>query len=209
MRSVAFLRPKPLRTGQRPRHQGFFIRLWTMFLEFSYSHARFFSSGVIVAVVDHSQISPPPQTELPGSPSPRPARSSRRKPVAQPTPVRVSRGTARNRPATPQPQQAAAPARARAARRAADRHRPVRDRHRGPERESAPRGAPRSAICCSPSPASPDRASRPAHRAGRSFAGSMSTASASWRTASAPAACRISARTISCRSIRWRPTRSR
>ena len=45
---------------------------------------------------------------------------------------------------------------------AADRHRPVRHRHRGPERGAPPHGAARSATSCSPSPASPARASRPA-----------------------------------------------
>ena len=94
--------------------------------------------------------------------------------------------------------------------RAADRHRPVRDRDGGAERGNpAQRRRARWAICCFPSPASPVRASRPARRAGRSSAASTSTASASWRTASAPAASPISAKTISCRSIRWPPIRSR
>ena len=54
---------------------------------------------------------------------------------------------------------------------------------------------------CSRSPASPDRASRPAHRAGRSSAASTSTASASRKTASAPTARRTWAKITSCRSI--------
>ena len=45
------------------------------------------------------------QTALPGITVTAPSPIVRRKPVAQPTPVRVSRGTTRNRPATPQPQQ--------------------------------------------------------------------------------------------------------
>ncbi|MDB5484717.1 MAG: TonB-dependent receptor, partial [Tardiphaga sp.] len=51
------------------------------------------------------------QTELPGITVTAPSPIVRRKPVAPPTPVRVSRGTARNAPATPQPQrqQAIAP----------------------------------------------------------------------------------------------------
>ncbi|MDB5573317.1 MAG: TonB-dependent receptor, partial [Tardiphaga sp.] len=44
------------------------------------------------------------QTELPGITVTAPSPIVRRKPVAPPTPVRVSRGTARNAPATPQPQ---------------------------------------------------------------------------------------------------------
>ena len=44
------------------------------------------------------------QTALPEITVTAPSPIVRRKPVAQPTPVRVSRGTARNRPATPQPQ---------------------------------------------------------------------------------------------------------
>ena len=96
-------------------------------------------------------------------------------------------------------------ARRAAARCAADRHRPVRDRDGRPERRAAAHArAARSAIFCSPSPASPARASRRAQRPGRSSAASTSIASASWRTASAPAACPISARIISCRSIRSR-----
>ncbi len=45
------------------------------------------------------------QTALPGITVTAPSPIVRRKPVAQPTPVRVSRGPARNQPATPQPQQ--------------------------------------------------------------------------------------------------------
>ncbi len=60
------------------------------------------SSFLLVGLADIANA----QTELPGitvtAPSPIVRRS---RPVAQPTPVRVSRGPARNRPATPQPQQ--------------------------------------------------------------------------------------------------------
>ena len=69
--------------------------------------------------------------------------------------------------------------------------------------------AARSATSCSPSPASPARASRPAPRAARSCAVSTPIACASRRTASARAACRSSARITPCRSIRWRPSGSR
>ena len=97
-----------------------------------------------------------------------------------------------------------------AAGRAADRHRPVRDRDRcakggNPAQPRLDLG--RRAVLANP--ASPARALRRAHRAGRSSAASTSIASASSTTASAAAACPTSAKTISCRSIRWQRTRSR
>ena len=64
----------------------------------------FLSSASTLLIVGLADIAIA-QTALPGITVTAPSPIVRRKPVAQPTPVRVSRGTARNRPATPQPQQ--------------------------------------------------------------------------------------------------------
>ena len=83
----------------------------------SFIARSFFLSGAsslfIVGLAELATAQTATPTELPGITVTAPSPIVRRKPVAQPTPVRVSRGTARNRPATPQPQQpvvAAAPA---------------------------------------------------------------------------------------------------
>ena len=69
----------------------------------SFIARSFFLSGgsmlLLVGVADTSKA----QTALPGITVTAPSPIVRRKPVAQPTPVRISRGPARNRPATPQP----------------------------------------------------------------------------------------------------------
>ena len=94
-------------------------------------------------------------------------------------------------------------------RNAADRHRPVRHGDGGAARgnPAQPRLDPGRRVVLQ---ARHHRSAlRPAHRAGRSSAASMSTASASSTTASAAAASPTSAKTTSCRSIRWPRTRSR
>ena len=91
-----------------------------------------------------------------------------------------------------------------------DRHRSVRDRHRGAERGNPPLGrrhAWRSPVLQARHHRLELCAGR--RRAGRSSEASTSIASASSKTASAPAAPPISAKIISCRSIRWRQTRSK
>ena len=153
-------------------------------------------AGPALAAAERTQLpeivvnAPSPIVRPPATP-----RRAGRAPVTQPAPAAPD--------APRRPRRAAAGL-------AADRHRPVRHRHRGhPRGDSAQRAAARSAMSCSPSPASPARASRPARPAARSCAGSTTTASASRRTASARAACRSSARITPCRSIRWRPSGSR
>ncbi len=78
-----------------------------------------------------------------------------------------------------------------------------------PREEIARSPAPRWAISCSASLASPVRACAGRVRAGRSSAASTSIASASSRTGSAPAAPQTWARTTSCRSTRCPPNASR
>ena len=74
---------------------------------------------------------------------------------------------------------------------AADRHRPVRDRHRGPQRGDPAQHRPaRSATSCSRKPGITGSSFAPGARAARSCAASTPIACASRRTASAPAASR-------------------